>query len=471
MGKNEGSKGVVRIGRHAGVGSIALVVGASAALGLLFAAPVAEVLDAVNIDLGGAEWFVGFLLTGIVFAGIILLCLSLAYGTVHWNPQKGTVRLRRREVPVSSITVAWRTVSSSGLNGSAYLVYRFVSTEGASVRVLVAGRPVRGLDAEGLSALMRFVGELPLEAPAGAAVDAAGLTDQQRAAAVALTTGGGKSRVGRDTLLAELAVLTGAAAGAEAGAGVAGSPPQPGAGGYPATSDPITPPQPAPGNPAGTIFSARAAELEREWQADDESAVALLLAEPAPARIVRRVFFWLIAAALAVAALALVAAVIGETVGGGLLPSDANEIVGLLVLGAGGVALLFYLVWCAAADTDLRNRRRLAHRWLENADPDARTRGIPLLLLAAWGEHPRRLFTALSFLSLLFGLLAALAAIVLFTDDEFPVLVPTLALLGGVALLVLGILGFVRVQRGRRTDAEELVLLGGWRVVPPEVRD
>jgi hypothetical protein len=458
MGKNEGSKGVVRIGRHAGVGSIALVVGASAALGLLFAAPVSEVLDAVDVDLGGAEWFVGFLLAGIVFAGIILLCLSLAYGTVHWDPQKGTVRLGRREVPVSSITVAWRTVSSSGLNGSAYLVYRFVSTEGASVRVLVAGRPVRGLDAEGLSALMRFVGELPLEAPAGAAVDAAGLTDQQRAAAVALTTGGGKSRVGRDTLLAELAVLTGAAAGAEAGAG-------------PATSDPITPPQPAPGNPAGTISSARAAELEREWQTDDGSAAALLLAEPAPARIVRRVFFWLIAAALAVAALAIVAAVIGETVGGGLLPSDTNEIVGLLVLGAGGVALLFYLVWCAAADTDLRNRRRLAHRWLENADPDARTRGIPLLLLAAWGEHPRRLFTALSFLSLLFGLLAALAAIVLFTDDEFPVLVPTLALLGGVALLVLGILGFVRVQRGRRTDAEELVLLGGWRVVPPEVRD
>ena len=126
MGKNEGPKGVVRIGRHAGVGSIALVVGASAALGLLFAAPVAEVLDAVDVDLGGAEWVVGFLVAGIVFAGIILLCLSLAYGTVRWNPQKGTARFGRREVPVSSITVAWRTVSSSGLNGSAYLVYRFV---------------------------------------------------------------------------------------------------------------------------------------------------------------------------------------------------------------------------------------------------------------------------------------------------------------------------------------------------------
>ncbi|MCS5720643.1 hypothetical protein N1028_03890 [Herbiconiux sp. CPCC 203407] len=463
MGKNEGSKGVVRIGRHAGVGSIALVVGASAALGLLFAGPVAEVLDGLDVELGGAEWVVGFLGAGVVFAGIILLCLTLAYGTVHWNPQKGTARLGRREVPVSSITVAWRSVSSSDLNGAAYLVYRFVSTEGASVRVLVAGRPVRGLDAEGLGALTRFVAELPLEAPADTAVDAAGLTEQQRAAAVSLTSGGGKSRVGRDTLLAELAELMGAAPGASTDPA------------YPAVTDPAYPAGPdpiAPQNPApGTISRARAAELEREWQADDESAVALLLAEPAPARTVRRIFFWLIAAALAVAAFAIVAAVIGETIGGGFLPSDTNEIVGLLVLGAGGVALLFYLVWCAAADTDVRNRRRLALRWRDEADPGTRTRGLPLLLLAAWGEHPRRLSTAASFLSLFVGLLAALAAIVLFTDDEFPLLAPVLALLGGVALLALGIVGFVRVQRRRRTDAEELVLLGGWRVVPPEVRD
>ncbi|MDO9399040.1 MAG: hypothetical protein Q7T71_21035 [Herbiconiux sp.] len=85
----------------------------------------------------------------------------------------------------------------------------------------------------------------------------------------------------------------------------------------------------------------------------------------------------------------------------------------------------------------MRDRRRLGLRWLQSpeVDHDERRRGLALPLLTAWSQPVRRLFTAGAFPTMLAGLST--------------------------------VIGSGR----RRADARQLVLLGGWRLLPPEIRD
>lgn len=437
---------MIRIGGNPTLRSLPLVAGVAAVLGLVLAGPVSLLVAAAGVPEAGS-WVLAFVLVWAVLGGLIVGIAGIAYGSVHWDPDARVARLRGRTVPLESITEAWRALSSSSQYGTAYLAYRFVSTEGASVRVLVAGRPMRGLDAEGIAALGRFVAELPLELPKPAAVDAGrnALTERQKAAAVNLTDGGGRSRVARETLLEEL----GAAQGV--------------------TPAPPAAPPVYPDDPDRFITAARADRLAREWGADDALAATLLDGLPRTARRLRRLFFWLQVALFGVAAVVLIAAVVQETIDGPLGSVD-NDVVTLFFVGGGLSGLLAHLAWCAAADVDVRARRRAAREWRAARSDDERRRGLPAPFLLAWGESGLRLLAASGFVVATLGLLVALASIFLFTMEDLSAAPGSAVLIVGVLMIAAAVAAFVRVQRQKRRDAEELVVLGGWRLLPPEIR-
>ncbi|MFB2583682.1 hypothetical protein [Herbiconiux liukaitaii] len=459
-------------------------------LGLALAAFPAAGFEALG--LGSVSWVLGFLLTWAVFVGGIVAGVGIAYGAVEWDPDARVARLRGREVPLDTITEAWRTVSTGG---AAYLIYRFVSTEGPSVRVLVAGQPMKGLDAAGLADLRRFVSELPLEVPpaagsgasagaAGDTVDGVALTERQRSVAVSLTEGGGRSRVSRATLLEELGTGTGTGTGA--GAATAPTAMRPDGGGGTDRGGQRGEGGPREGSgrgvgfdgvgsgelahPEGYLTAEEAVALQNAWAADDKVALGMLRDSGRLARRLRPVFLALMVLAIVAALVVLTIAVVQEQLLEDVLGSVDDELIGLLFGGGGLLALMFYLAWCASADADVRSRRRLGRSWWESKDEGERRRGLPGPLLLAWGEPARRLLSASAFVGCTLGLLVGLGSIFVFTEpDVAPVGVGVAVLAVGVALVVASALAFVRVQRAKRADAEQLILFGGWRILPPEI--
>jgi hypothetical protein len=432
---------MIRIGQHPVAARWRLIAIVTGGGSVLLAAPA----SAVFVALGAGAWsyLLAFLSVWAVLGGGIVIGLLAAYGVVEWDPDRRVARLRGTEVPLESITEAWRSVSSG--NGAAYLVYRFVSTEGPSVRVLVAGQPMRGLDTDGVAALARFVRELPLHVPGEAG--GSELTERQRAEAVSYTNGGGKSRVSRETMLAEL-----------------GEPVE-----HPGTTAGTTPDATPPGS-AQTVISAREAmRLERQWEADDTAADAALSADVPAARGLRRVFFWLLIVALAVAAVAIVFAVVQEQ----LERSLDNDVVAAFVGGGFGLGLLFYLAWCAAADADVRHRRRLAETSWAGLDADGRRCGLAAPHLLAWTQSVRRFRFSLTFVLCLLGFFVILFSIFLISEPEpgDPAALGIGVLVVGIAMEAWAVIDFIRLYRRRRQDAEQLVLRGGWRLLPPQVRD
>ena len=441
---------MVRIGKNPALATLPFIAFVTGVGSLLLATPASGVFR--SLGAGSWSWPLAFVAVWLVFAGGIVLGVTIAYGTVQWDPDRQVAWLRGREVPVSSITEAWRSLSS-GVNGAAYLSYRFVSTEGPSVRVLVAGRPMKGLDADDLKDLRQFVAALPLQLPESGPQQ--GLSDRQRAAAVALTTGGGKSRVGRQTLLEELD----GAIGARAGGGASGSVTEGGAAHGSAGQD-------ASGNQLST---PEAEELERAWHAADAEATATLAAQGSAARRIRRVLFRLIVAAVGTAVVSVILLAVDDARGGTMLGSDGESTLIAFMLAGLLLGLGLFLAWSAAADVDTRHRRRLGRTWFDAADDRARERGVPTPYLVAWRESARRLVTSASFLVMTGGIVTILFGIYALAEQDYPVAVNLAIFAAGLA----GVswFGFISASsaRRRRADAEELVRLAGWRLLPPEV--
>ncbi|WP_368496891.1 hypothetical protein [Herbiconiux sp. A18JL235] len=451
---------MVRIGGHPLVGAIPLIAGLSVFAGFALAVP----LSGLYSWLGAGAWSyaLAFITLLILFGGGISLGLGLAYGTVAWDAQRRVARLRGREVPLDSITELWRSMSDSGT--ATYLSYRFVSEEGPSARVLVAGRPMRGLSAEGLKALSEFVAALPagaeanrIDADAARAVDETGLTERQRAAAVTIIGVGGKSRVSPATLLAELAPFIEPRDGKSA----SGSPSAVGSARSTSHSE-----------PAGSISSDEAARIQAEWAEADAAAAAQLTAEVSTLQRLRRTAFWVTVLPIVVAAGAIVIAVIAETAGGGSIESDLNDSIGISVLGGMVFGVLFYLAWCAIADADIRRRRRLADAAWNSLPASDRHLGIAMPLLAAFSQPALRLRRGLAFGASVVGLIVALVGIIMVIEpDDVPLIGAIGAIVVGGGMIVWSVFAFIAVQRAKRRDAERLVLLAGWRLLPPLVLD
>lgn len=467
----------VRIGQHPGIQNLRFIAGASAGLGAALGAPASIPFAALGA--GDWSWPLGVLAVWVVFGGGIALGVALAYDVIEFDPRERTATMRRRTlsfrrrtVPLDTITEAWRSLSSAP-NGAGYLIYRFVSSDGATSRVLVQGRPMTSLDAQGLRSLAAFIGELTLEVPDAAARparigdrhDAAGspaLTERQRAAAVSLTTGGGKSRVGRDTLLEELGSLIDASERFGPSDGAPDTTDQVG------VAQPATPATRRPrGGIRGLIAVIKAERLERAWEEDDAEALELLASHVSPAARRRSLFLRLlvgcIGAGLAIVAVAAILDAIDTTI----IRADGEDLVFLLVVSAIVLALGFYLAWCAAADAEVRGRRDLARRWMAQRDDHERERGMATPLLLAWGEQSWRLRIALAFIVCLVGSTAIIAAFFVFSETGLPLLTSIGVLVSGLALEVVGVATFISVTRRRRAEAEEMVYLGGRRLLPP----
>ena len=479
----------VRIGTHPGLVNLRFIVLSAGTIGALLGSVASIPFDALGA--GELSWPLGVLSVWLLFTTGLLLGVTLAYDVVEWSPSAHTVSLRRhalslrrRTVPINTITEARRSLSSAS-NGADYVVYRFTSTLGATSRVLVKGTPMKGLDAPDLRRLAAFVSELQLEVPDAAAPaaragsrDARGhvgdgippLTDRQLAAAVSRTTGGGSSRVGRDTLLEELDTLIRAAELRDPQGDVSPNDPtastahgKAGRAELPARAKDRRP----FGGIRSLIAMIRSERFDRECLDDDAEALEVLAANPSPTARLRGVLMRALVGCIAAGLLVIAVAVVLEVVGARLLGSEANDVVALLVLCAMLLSFVLYLGWCAAADADVRHRRKLARSWMARRDDGERERGLAEPFVAAWEAQELRLRVAGAAIVIMIGSTAIVAAVIVFVTTTLPLLTSVGIFVSGAALTGAGIALFVGITRRRRADAEELVYLGGLRLLPP----
>lgn len=184
---------MTRIGRNPAIGAARLTSVVSAIVGLAFGSAVSRMTD------GAIGYEIAVLVSAAASFGLVFGIAALVYRSLVWDEQASTVSFWRHTVPLASITRVERTLSV-GVATSVSLSYRFVSTEGPSVRILVAGRPLKGLDRDGLDALRRLVEAAPIAEPALGDE----LTDGQNVFVGELSESGGRSAVGKLLLLREL---------------------------------------------------------------------------------------------------------------------------------------------------------------------------------------------------------------------------------------------------------------------------
>ena len=98
-----------------------------------------------------------------LLVGAALLSLRLRFTPFSVDLASGTARIARHTVPISSFREAWRRHYTGP--GQGFLIYRFDSTLGPSVRVRIAGRNPPGLTEAGRRTLARFIRAAPIEAP------------------------------------------------------------------------------------------------------------------------------------------------------------------------------------------------------------------------------------------------------------------------------------------------------------------
>ena len=464
----------VRIGRHPGIQNLRFIAEASLGVAAALGAPASLLFS--TLGAGDWSWPLGVLAVWIVFGGGIAIGVTLAYDVIEFSPhertasmRRGTFSFRRRTVPLDTITEAWRSVSSAP-NGTDYIVYRFISTDGARARVLVRGRPMTGLDAQGLRSLAAFVGGLPLEVPDAAARparigdghEAAGtpaLTERQRAVAVSLTEGGGASRVGRETLLIELEGLIDTAEAAD-------SPYPSGVGGPTGSREPAAPTTRRPrGGIRALIAMVKADRLERAREEDDAEATDLLASHLARTGRLRRLLLRLLIGCIVIGVGVVAVSIVLDAIDTTILNATGEDVVLLVLVSAILLSIPLVLGWCAAADADVRGRRDLARRWMALRDGDDRERGMPTPFLLAWTEQAWRLRSAGAGIWSVVGAVMIIIGIVAIVDSELPLFTRIGMLVSGLALVGIGVAMFMSVTRRRRAEAEEMVYLGGRRLL------
>lgn len=426
-----------------------------AILGLItarFALPVVEELPLPFL------W--AWLGTSLVFLGILLVTMRALFPPVRWDAGARTVRIGSRTVALDSVTSATRSLSSSPTAG--YLTHRYRSSEGPSFRVLVAGRPFKGLDAAGLQELGRFIAAAPI----GAGSD---LTPAQERALGGLQANRGAVAAGAPALLADvdelLAALGAPAAHPATAAGEAPDAASAGAAAVAAAEQRAAAERRAPGAPL--VLDAAAAErLAAAWADDDADAARAIEALPAGPRLARRVLFWLLVAVIVAGAGILIAGLVIENASGGRMSDDERTAFVPWFLGALLLGLLLGLGWCLAADAHVRQLRRAGEAWWAGADAERRRRGLATPFIAAETSGARRTANFLAFAGAVVGLFGILLVIAGFAVSDIPPAVTVVSGVVGVGLSTLAIVAWRRGVRGQRRTAERIVERGGLRLEP-----
>lgn len=369
---------------------------------------------------------VAFAGCAVLLGGGTLIGLALYYRPVAYDPAAGLARLGRATVPLASVTTARREVRAGW--ASTVLSYRFATTDGAWGRVLVTGRPMRGLRSPELRLLEQFVaataipdrpapGELaPSQRLVAEAIGMNNVTQAQPYSA--------KRPVGKAEILAELRREAPAAKEKE-----------------------VDPPLPA--------------TLDWQWYQDDQDAESVVLTSAA--NTVRRAFGWATAGGVGAGMAVVMVAAILEASGG--LDTATNDAIAALVGLATVIGLVGYLGYAIAGFVSAQRAQRAVLTWLRDRDDQQVARGLPPRLLAPFLGNPpaHRLRLAGGIASIAVGGVALCAGVVAVFVTA-PAAVTAGLLLPGLVLLWVGIALVRRAGHAARAHHELAARLGGRRL-------
>jgi len=415
-----------------------------------------------------------------------MVVVRLLFPPVVVDLEQRTVRLGGADASIATIDRVSRRAELS--SGAAYLTYRLHSSDGPSARVLVAGRPVRGLDEAGIRALREVIALAPITVP-----EDAELTDRQAAIAANLQGDRGAHAVGRELLLAELDELLAGrsqpdgeqldADRPDADQPGADQPAAPAAAAPPVVSVPLAPPVPPaaavdavtepgpipePGRPAPATTDDAAtprAELSPEAEAlvdaldaDEADARAAIAALPIGPTVASYVGILAIVLGVLAFAGAIIAGVVVETTTGNRTQGDAHAAIVGWVFGGIAAGIAGAVCWSIGADARTVQRRRAAVAWLEAADADRRERGLAQSFWPAEGDAANRMLTIAWFTGLVVALAGALALVVLLIEGQF-VGIAVAAFVVAAVSGVLGVRGWIIARRRRSAASARLAVL------------
>ncbi|WP_127792025.1 hypothetical protein [Agromyces sp. LHK192] len=428
--------------------------------------PLAGVVVAVTSDLIGGQFVIAWAIAAIVSAVVTLVVMWCLYPAVSVDLERGgLVRIRSTDVPIASITGVMRSISANGT--AQYLHYRLRSGLGPSARVLVVGRPFRGLrldEAQALRLLFERSG-LPVSAT-GTSAEADLLRGDVHANL-------GAAELGREALLIELDHVIHGLGGPAPDAADSGPAATPAADAAatpgPSPAPDAASPAPGPGAGAGTAADAipvlapgqqqRLEELVAALEADDAEAERRIAAAPRGWAVLARVAGWTV-----VLACAAFFAVLGWGIVQGAVVG-ATAIEPSLLLWSTVVGLVALVVWAAAADARARALQALGARWLAEHPANAE-RGLPGPLLPAALDTANRLLAIGSYGGSTLGGLGLLVGIGMMAtndgDEMILALGVGLTVFGAIAL-GLSIWGFVAAHRRRLRVASRFASLAGRR--------
>ncbi len=406
--------------------AIAPIVVAVLVLSVVLQEPVAALLPA------GTPRALVFAAIAAPIVAAVVLGLSAAYPRVIVDVD-GALRVRGRVVRPSEIVAARRSVSAGG--GSAYLVLTLRTDAGRSIRVLVAGVPIRGLDSAQLRLLRDVV--------AASAIPLTRASESERAflSENVLATGR-RVDVDRGLVLRELDDLRGAAfAGLAAVEAPAEEP-----------SDPETP------HAEPESAAPEAADPEAESAAERDVAAATR-----SSALARRIAFWVLAVAVVATATLLALLVVIESTGVEFGAADEDPLTAAMSI-AILVSLLAGIAWASTADVDDARRRAASQRWLDAASDDELRRGLPDAFHAAWLRAPGGRMAGLGLFVLgMVGILFLIGGPVALVQGYGPVVLGVLATIVGVVTCAAALWGWSRRRRAHARRVEWLVEVAGER--------
>lgn len=205
----------------------------------------------------------------------------------------------------------------------------------------------------------------------------------------------------------------------------------------------------------------------RSWLADDDEVVHLKpIPETVGPRTLRKVCDWILIGLAGVGLLAIFGAAIAEGLIDSLLPSDANALVAVAVVGSALLAFVAWIVGGIARAREIHVAQRFSLDWLERRGPEQRRRGLPPVLLQHFlGPIPAsRLFAAGAYFGTCVGGVGVLAGALLSIDPEE--LGATGPIMLGISLVLTAVGTVLFIVRWRRVKRQRALAieLGGERM-------